>query len=249
MALSIGLDTYADLATLEAVLISYGFPSYLDSTDDPTLEAHARSGRLYLDNAFAWVGTRSTAGQALAWPRVGCLDIDGNPIPADVVPQEIIVSQSLLMAACANGPLTGSSGGNDPDREIISEAADDAHVRYQPGSGARRYPMVGALVRHLILTNALGPFRQMTCARGRSSPGRFRGCRLRRAVSRALPLLASPRYPTRLIRLRPTQVAAVLRRRGATTRLPRRNGPPHRTHTPAASVPIAGFEEVCWPGE
>jgi hypothetical protein len=165
-----GLDTYADLATLTEILADYGHGSYLDSASTLDQEAHARSARLYLDHAFAWVGTRSVPGQPLAWPRSGAIDQDGLVIAPDVVPAEIVTAQSLLMCAAGSGDLAGGTGGTggsgNPDREIRREAPDDASIEFAPGSADRKFPMVSALVRHLTTAHRLGPFRQVQAVRG-----------------------------------------------------------------------------------
>jgi hypothetical protein len=166
MTLTVGVDTYGNLADLEAVLIGLGFVEYLDANDDPTLEAHARSACLFLDHAYAWCGVPAVPGQALAWPRSGALDIDGFEIPDDVVPNEVVTAQGLLMQACSAGPLDGGSGGASDDRQILAEAADDASVTYAPGSGFRKFPMVSALMRHLTTSHLMGSFRQLEVMRG-----------------------------------------------------------------------------------
>ena len=134
------------------------------ATDDIVLEGWARQACAYLDAAYQWIGVRAVAGQPLQWPRVRAVDQDGVLIPADVVPSEIIVAQSLLMVSCAHGPLAGNSGGSD--REILSERADDAAVQYLPGSAARRFDQISALIRHLTITHLMGGFRQIMAVRG-----------------------------------------------------------------------------------
>jgi hypothetical protein len=37
----------------------------------------------------AWTGTPATATQRLAWPRIGMFDGNGNPIPSNVIPEEL----------------------------------------------------------------------------------------------------------------------------------------------------------------
>ena len=44
-------DSYASLEHLETHLIALGHTDYLDSTNDPLLEGHARQATLYLDHA------------------------------------------------------------------------------------------------------------------------------------------------------------------------------------------------------
>jgi Putative DnaT-like ssDNA binding protein len=129
VALTVGQDTYASLDDLVEIALDYGHINYVDATDTLVQESHARSARLYLDNAYDWVGLRAVAGQTLAWPRRGVVDLDGLPIPDDHVPDAIIVAEALLMVAAGAGPLAGSSGGSgNPDREIRRESSDDANL-------------------------------------------------------------------------------------------------------------------------
>jgi len=47
------------------------------------------SGDAYYIVGRKWTGTPATSTQALAWPRIGMYDRNGNPIPADVIPREL----------------------------------------------------------------------------------------------------------------------------------------------------------------
>jgi Putative DnaT-like ssDNA binding protein len=141
MTLTVGVDTYGNLADLEAVLIGLGFVEYLDANDDPTLEAHARSACLFLDHAYAWCGVRAVPGQALAWPRSGALDIDGFEIPDDVVPNEVVTAQALLMQACSAGPLEGAAGARariarSSPKQLMTPRS---HTHRAPASGNSRW--------------------------------------------------------------------------------------------------------------
>jgi hypothetical protein len=166
VALTVGLDSYGSLDELESILVDLGHGSYIDSRDQLAMESDARNAVLYLDLGWQWRGRRTDPDQALAFPRTGIRDQDGVLIAPDVVPSEIVVAQSLLMVAAGAGPLDGGTGGNSPDREIRREAADDAVIEYEPGSAARRYPQVSALVAHLCTSHLMGGFRQVAGARG-----------------------------------------------------------------------------------
>jgi hypothetical protein len=164
VALVVGTDTYASLDDLVEILTDYGHGAYLDAHDTLSQEGHARSARLFLDLSYSWIGQRAVPGQSLAWPRSGAIDQGGLPIPSDLVPEAIVTAQALLMVAAGSGDLAGSTGGTD--RAVIRESADDASIEYAPGSAARRYPQVSAMIRHLTTAHRLGPFRQITAARG-----------------------------------------------------------------------------------
>jgi hypothetical protein len=160
-----GADVYQDLDDLTALLDKYGYTTFLQETDTPTLEAYARRASLYLDHAYIWKGARANTGQAKEFPRTGVYDRDGVLIPSTTIPAEIKLAEAFLVAAQDGGALVGPTGGSD-DRVIQSESADDASVTYASGSSVRTYPTVSAILRYLTDGKAMGAFRQIPVQRG-----------------------------------------------------------------------------------
>lgn len=82
-----------------------------DTYDDEDRERAIRRATAFLSNSFTWAGIRSkNRKQALAWPRSGVVDQEGNGIKADEIPIEII-------DACAEIALRElvSPGAMNPD--------------------------------------------------------------------------------------------------------------------------------------
>jgi len=56
----------------------------------------AKDGVPYYLIRRTWTGVPATTTQALAWPRIGMFDANGNPIPSDVIPQALKDAESEL---------------------------------------------------------------------------------------------------------------------------------------------------------
>ena len=50
----------------------------------------------YYYTSRAWTGAPASSTQKLAWPRIGMFDRNGNPIPSNVIPQELKDAESEL---------------------------------------------------------------------------------------------------------------------------------------------------------
>lgn len=79
----------------------------LDAYAQPfkTLTMGANGIRYYYTRR-QWTGAPSTTTQRLAWPRTGMFDRNGNPIPADVIPQELKDAESELAGQLKKTDLT-----------------------------------------------------------------------------------------------------------------------------------------------
>lgn len=55
-----------------------------------------------------WQGSPTTPGQCLAWPRTGVIDCDGQDVPDDVVPQEIVTAEFELALVLLQDPTVPS---------------------------------------------------------------------------------------------------------------------------------------------
>lgn len=51
---------------------------------------------IYYLTTRTWTGAPASSTQALAWPRTGMSDSNGNPIPSNVIPQELKDAESEL---------------------------------------------------------------------------------------------------------------------------------------------------------
>lgn len=78
-------------------------------------EAAIRRATAFLSNSFTWAGLRTHArNQALAWPRSGVVDQEGNGILADEIPIEVsdacaeIALRELVAPGAMNPDFTSS---------------------------------------------------------------------------------------------------------------------------------------------
>jgi hypothetical protein len=125
VSLTVGLDSYCDLATLQDRLMALGYGDFLDVHDQSAIESFARQAVLVLDTMVTWRGAKAEPDQPLQWPRTGT-DRDG--LAFDGTPGAIVDAEVMLCAAAADGPLLGSTGGNDPNRRVVAEHTDDAAI-------------------------------------------------------------------------------------------------------------------------
>ena len=95
-------EAYADVASCSTWAVAYYGQALTGNTADK--EAAIRRAVAYLD-ALKWKGTRAHGrAQALAWPRSGTSDCEGDSIAADVVPAEVIYAQHVLARAEFQSP-------------------------------------------------------------------------------------------------------------------------------------------------
>ncbi|QKV17850.1 DnaT-like ssDNA-binding protein [Oricola thermophila] len=97
-----GADCYADVAAFDAWDTDfYGTASTATTADK---EAAIRRAVVYLDS-LSWKGRRLEGrSQPRAWPREGVADGEGNIIPTDEVPAEVIFAQHRLARAELTSP-------------------------------------------------------------------------------------------------------------------------------------------------
>lgn len=80
-------DALVTLAEADAYFTDYGGAW---TGDDADKEAAIRRASAWLSEYFRWNGSRTNGrDQALAWPRSGVTDCDGNKIASDEIPVEV----------------------------------------------------------------------------------------------------------------------------------------------------------------
>lgn len=83
--------------------------------DESDRETAIRRATAFLSNSFTWAGLRTHArNQALAWPRSGVVDQEGNGIKSDEIPIEVsdacaeIALRELVTPGAMNPDFTSS---------------------------------------------------------------------------------------------------------------------------------------------
>lgn len=100
-------DAFVSVADCDAYCASHGLTDWTGAADSPSnvKEAAIRRATAYLSNAFSWKGYRTDGrSQALAWPRTGVEDEEGNTVDPDTIPVEIVQACCHIAAAEAANP-------------------------------------------------------------------------------------------------------------------------------------------------
>lgn len=138
-------DSYATLAEYQAYGAAMGWTL---SGDDSTDEQHLRRAALYIDRNYSFPGYQQYQTQALAWPRITSLYVDGWPVDPDIIPQDIKDAQCELAYLI--------KGGLDPfatlEGVIKSAGAGPARVEFLGGSGRPRLVAVEGLLGPYLIS-------------------------------------------------------------------------------------------------
>lgn len=94
-------ESYASIADVDAYIAKY-YPAFVvdwAALSTSAQETHLRLGTRYIENKYRarWKGYRTTATQALAFPRTGIEDIDGYCVGSNTIPTRLI--QATIEAA------------------------------------------------------------------------------------------------------------------------------------------------------
>lgn len=121
--------------------------------DDDDKEAALRSATEYMDAAYAWVGARMQATQALGWPRFGVV-VDGVDIASDAVPVAI-------QRACAELALRASTAALAPDvaRVKLREKVGPIEVEYANGSPYTSFRQIDLMLQGYTVGGGRGAVR------------------------------------------------------------------------------------------
>ena len=87
-------DAFVSVADCDAYHTGLGNSDWTGSTE--AKEGAIRRATALLSSAYRWAGLRSHGrSQALAWPRAGCVDLEGYGIASDAVPREIVTPGAM----------------------------------------------------------------------------------------------------------------------------------------------------------
>lgn len=117
-------NSYVDLEFANNYFASH--PFYSEAWDDLAAtperqEALLQAASRDLDTMFSWVGTPTSATQALRWPRRGTVNMDGLPYADNVIPWV------LRQAVCEHARYLSSSEGN-PDAQADTGGVSELKV-------------------------------------------------------------------------------------------------------------------------
>lgn len=138
-------ESYCAVADADAYHAALGQAAWA-ALSDAAKEQALRKATTFVDWRFRFSGTKRTAEQALAWPRVGASDygwlVDDATIPAKL---QRAVAEAALLSVTSDLTPNGA-----PEGAVLSESVDVLSVSYAPGqSGAVRFKSVEALLAGL----------------------------------------------------------------------------------------------------
>lgn len=119
----------------------------------PAKESALRQATDFMFAAYRWAGSRTTAAQALDWPRAGAV-LNDLLVPSDVVPE-------VVRRACAELALRASAGSLSPDAEpvVTEKTIGPLTTKYatpkRSQSDAERYPGITAMLSGLLDRGAM----------------------------------------------------------------------------------------------
>lgn len=132
-------DSYGTLADYQAYGAKMGWAL---GADDAADEINLIRSTASIDRQYDFTGYKQYETQALSWPRVTSLYVDGWPIDIDTIPQDIINAQFELAQLIQLGldPFATIEG------VIKSAGAGPAKVEFLGGAGAPRLRAVEGLL-------------------------------------------------------------------------------------------------------
>lgn len=161
----VAADSYASLAETDAYFLSRNVTTWTGA--DTVKEAALRRATTYLDNQYRllWVGITATQTQSLCWPRVDgtrgyytgytqlLLDINGWPIPSNVVPTQIktaaMETALLALGTAALEPVLDRGGQIKSIGKSVGPLRKD--ITYVDGAPVvSRYLVVEGLLAGLV---------------------------------------------------------------------------------------------------
>ena len=125
-------DSYATVAEADAYAEAHGFADWADLDDEESKEPALRKAAQWMDGKYRGQikGRKTESTQALAFPREGCTDEDGNDIDSDVIPT---AWKNAQMEAAIREALNSGVLFPDLERTTSSEKVGPIAVTYEPG--------------------------------------------------------------------------------------------------------------------
>lgn len=137
-------DTYASLAEAQAYMDSLPYKAAWTSATTAAQEGALKAAARKLD-LLAWKGIKTTAAQALAWPRANVYDRDGYIIDSAAVPAFLKNAQAELALRELEEDRAADPALGQPTRVKAGP------VEVEMGNGARRTPnLLPSLVEQMV---------------------------------------------------------------------------------------------------
>lgn len=154
LTLTVGTNTYVTRAEattyFEGSLHAAAWVAASDTTKDQALVTAAR-----MMNRQYWQGEKTSSSQALAWPRTGVKDKEGNELSSSTVPTDIKDGQCELALSLIQNAETQTQTSNTSNIKRVQ--AGSASVEYFKTAKGGRFPtIVQELVGYLLSSSSDG---------------------------------------------------------------------------------------------
>lgn len=137
--ITVGTNSYITLANANTYMSATLQAAVWSALADATKEAALISAARMIDRQ-AWQGSKTDSGQAMAWPRSGLVDKDGNEVSSASVPQQVIDAQCELALALSQDSSIQSN--TSSSQNIKRVQAGSASVEYFRSVAGGRFPTV-----------------------------------------------------------------------------------------------------------
>lgn len=156
MALTLTVNENTYISRANATLYFEGAlhgASWVAATDTVKDQALVTATRM-LDRQ-RWQGSKYDSEQALAWPRSGVTDREGNSIDETAVPQDILdATCELALSLIIDSDVQNSSSSSQNIKRVQAGSASVEYFR--PTFGGRFPTIVQELVGYLLSSSAAG---------------------------------------------------------------------------------------------
>lgn len=128
-------DSYGTLAAYEAYVVANIDATFNGHGHDTTHELNLRRAAQIIDREYTFQGYRQYQTQALDWPRVTSILVDGWPVLVDTVPQRVIHAQfeiAYQLETDGLDPLKTVTGGAVKVAQAGSVMTEFATFREKP---------------------------------------------------------------------------------------------------------------------
>lgn len=156
-------ESYISVADADTYFSNRGNVAWA-ALSEPGKEAALRQATDYMLSVFRWNGTRTSATQALDWPRSGAM-LYGHFLASNVVPE-------VVRRACAELAVRASTESLSPDTEpfVTEKTIGPLTTKYaassRPQSEASRFPGIAGMLSDLLDIGAMGGGNQVKLVRG-----------------------------------------------------------------------------------
>lgn len=142
-------DALVSVAFVDAYFLAKGSTTWTGT--DTLKEAAIRRATAFMSDGYTWAGYRSkNRDQALAWPRSGVIDAEGNGIDSDEIPIEVkrATAEIALRELITPGAMTPDFTRSDL---VKREKIDSIEIEYAlAGTSAEDQRPVLTIVRDMI---------------------------------------------------------------------------------------------------